>query len=408
MKNTALILAASMAASIAFAGSAVEQFNELDRGTLSGRMQTLSMYRDYDGGDNNHSTTLGIQLDYMSNEMAGWSVGASYVGAGVIDTMVDGEANPGDRRVQNGRVNLLNEAYLSYNMEALGLTNTTAYLGRRAINGEVFRYDDFRQKKRSVEAIMVESGEFHKTRIIAGHAWEMSNWIDSGNLWKFRNFDNYGTDGITWGEVVNNCVEDLEVAVFDAMAYDLANLLGVRAKYSISEDTAILAYLRNERDIGNGADLDSNAFGLSVQQQVGDVKLEGGYFGVGGDSLAFQEATTGINHALGSSLMIYSSQFSGGADTLYLKAVTKLEKTKTVLYGLYNYTLHDEGKNNGSAASPAYFRQAQELNIVVKQPCPVFDNLTICFKGGIGTRDGVNGGSDTTATDARLFVTYTF
>ncbi|MBT8043017.1 MAG: hypothetical protein HKP10_07715 [Kiritimatiellales bacterium] len=400
MKKTALILAIAMAASFATGESAIKQFNDLDYGTLSGRLQSLSMYRDYEAGNNNHATTLGLQLDYRSPTKSGWSAGASYVGAGVLDSMVDGESSPGDRLLGNGRVNLLNEAYLSYHMEALGLTNTTAYLGRRAINGEVFRYDDFRQKKRAIEAVMIESAEFHKTRIIAGHAWEMSNWIDAGNLWKFDNFDNYGTDGVTWAEIVNNCVEDLEVAVFDAMAQDLANLIGARAKWSLSEDTAVLAYLRHERDIGDGADLESNAFGLSVAQAVGDVKLEGGFFGVGGDSMAFQEVTTGINHALGSSMMIYSGQFSGGAETLYLKAVTKLKETGTVLYGLYNYTLHDKGKTD--------LRQAQELNIVIKQSCPVFDNLTVAFKGGIGTRDGVNGDSDTTATDARLFVTYTF
>ena len=116
--------------------------------------------------------------------------------------------------------------------------------------------------------------------------------------------------------------------------------------------------------------------------------------------MAFQELTTGINHALGSSLMIYSQQFNGGTDTLYLKAVTKLEKTQTVLYGLYNFTRHDTGKSNQ--------RHGQELNIVVKQPVPKFDNLAVAFKGGIGYRDGINGTPDTVGTDARVFVTYTF
>ncbi len=400
MKKSLLIPAIALAASFVSADGPIQQFNALDYGTLSGRLQTLSMYRDYQSGNNNHSTTLGVQLDYRSPTKSGWTAGASYVGAGVVDSMVDGESSPGDRLLGNGRVNVLNEAYLSYNMEALGWTNTTAYLGRRANNGEVFRYDDFRQKKRAIEAVMIESEEFHQTRILVGHAWEMSNWIDAGNLWKFDNFDNWDTDGITWGEVVNHCVDGLEVALFDAYASDVANLLGVRAKWSLSEDTAILGYFRTERDVGRNSGHNANAGGLSVVQQLGDIKFEGGYFGVSGDSLEFQEVTTGINHALGSSMMIYSGQFSGGADTFYAKAVTRIEQTKTTLYGLYNYTLHDQGKSD--------LRQAQELNIVVKQPVPKIDNLTVAFKGGIGTRDGVNGDSDTTATDARLFVTYTF
>lgn len=402
MKKSAIIIATALTASFASAGNAVDQFNELGYGTISGRLQSLSMYRDYDNGDNNQSTTLGIQLNYLSPEKSGWTAGASYVGVGVLDFMESGSGPlpPGDRRIQNGRVNVLNEAYLRYNMEVLGLTNTTATAGRFVNVGEVFRADDFRQKPRAIEAVMIESREFHKTRILVGHAWEMSNWLDAEPFWKFENLDNAGTDGITWGEVVNNCVSNLEVAVFDAYAEDIANLIGARAKYNITDETALLAYLRHEEDVGEANGHDATAVGLSVQQELDTITVEGGYFGVGGDDLFFQELTTGINHALGSSLMIYSSQFTGGSHTVYAKATTKLEKTNTKLYALYNYTVHDQSETN--------LRQAQELNIVVKQPIPKVDNLTVCFKGGIGTRDGVKGAGDTTATDARLFVTCAF
>lgn len=202
------------------------------------------------------------------------------------------------------------------------------------------------------------------------------------------------------GEVVNNCISDLEVAVFDAYAQDIANLIGARARYTLTEETAVLGYVRSEKDVGDNSGHNANAFGLSFEQKIDALTLEGGYFGVSGDNLFFQETTTGINHALGSSLMLYSGQFLGGADTVYAKATTKVERTQTVLYALYNYTIHDEGDTD--------LRQAQELNIVIKQPVPKVDNLTVAFKGGIGTRDGVNGVGDTTATDARLFVTYTF
>lgn len=403
MKNilTLCILYLLVLSTVAQAGHAIEQFNELGYGTLSGRLQTLSMYRDFDNGNNAHSTTLGLKLDYLSPAREGWTIGASYIGAGVLNSMdYATTGNPGDALVGNGRVNLLNEAYLSYNMEALGLTNTTATVGRRVNAGEVFRADDFRQKPRAIEAIMLESRDFHETKILIGHAWEMSNWIDANPLWKFENFENYGTDGITWGEVVNNCISDLEVAVFDAYAQDIANLIGARARYTLTEETAVLGYVRSEKDVGDNSGHNANAFGLSFEQKIDALTLEGGYFGVSGDNLFFQETTTGINHALGSSLMLYSGQFLGGADTVYAKATTKVERTQTVLYALYNYTIHDEGDTD--------LRQAQELNIVIKQPVPKVDNLTVAFKGGIGTRDGVNGVGDTTATDARLFVTYTF
>jgi hypothetical protein len=114
---------------------------------------------------------------------------------------------------------------------------------------------------------------------------------------------------------------------------------------------------------------------------------------VHGSSMRFQETTTGINHPLGSSMMIYAKQFNGGARTAYLKAVTKIRKT--VLYALYNYTWHDNQRFDG-----------QELNIVVKQP--IVDNFSLALKGGIGCRDWHNGNNNTTSTDTRLFATYTF
>jgi hypothetical protein len=406
MKKSILIMAATAAASLSFGEGAIKQFNDLGYGTLSGRLQTLSMHRDYEGIGTQHSTTLGLQLGYLSPEKEGWSIGATYNGAGVLASKDYGNStNPGEALIGNGRVNLLNEAYLAYSMEALGLTNTVATLGRKVNNGEVFRADDFRQKPRSIEAVSVESRDLHATRIQVGHAWEMSNWIDADPLWRFENFDNYGTDGITWGEVANTCVENLEVAAFDAFAYDIANLLGVRAKYQLSEDTALLGYYRNEVDVGSGADHNANVVGLSVVQNVGDFKLEGGYFGVIGDDLVFQETTVGINHALGSSMMLYAGQFQGDAHTFYGKAVTTLEKTKTTFYGLYNYTHHDTGK------AGKLLRSGQELNVVVKQPVPKIDNLSVALKVGLGYKDGIGttpATGDTFATDTRLFVTYTF
>lgn len=397
MKKHALILSAIGAAAAATAGSVVAPLNDLGYGTVSGRIQSLYMYRDYDDGNNNHATSVGLKLDYLSPELSGFSVGASYIGVGVVDSM-DNEHNRGDRLLGNGRVNVLNELYLSYKMEDLGLSETVATVGRRVCNGEVFRADDFRQKPRALEGFSVESRDLPHTRIQAGYAWEMSNWIDAGDQWRFDNFDAYDTDGVAWFEAVNNSIENLEVAVFDAYMNDSANLVGLRGKYQILEETALLGYCRWESDVGDNSGHDAKVLGLSVEQKVGPVTLEGGYFGVFGDNLVFQETTTGINHALGSLMLIYALPFSGDTDTVYVKATTKIEKTKTAFYALYHYTVPDEQKYN--------IRQAQELNVMVKQAVPKIDNLSVHLKLGIGTRDGVDGVSDTLATDARLFVTY--
>ncbi|VGO21637.1 hypothetical protein SCARR_03711 [Pontiella sulfatireligans] len=374
---------------MAGAESIMKPFNDQGYGTISGRVQYLGMYRDYDNGNNGNASTMGIVLNYTTPEVAGFDAGVGYNYAGELFNGDNSSLNA------NGNINVFNEGWLRYNFGALGYSNTTVLAGRKINNGEIFRADDFRQKSRSIETVQFQTQDLTDTKLTVGHALRMSSWIQVRDLADFNEFNEvFGTDsssaGVTWGELVNNCVEGLEIALFDAYAWDVANLIGTRVKWDVLEDSAILGYYRHENDVGDASTRNSEAFGLSLQQKIGRVTLEPGYFGVRGSNLRFQEATTGINHALGSLMMIYAGQFNGGTDTAYLKAVTKLEKTDTTLYGLYTYTWNKSSD------------EAQELNLVVKQP--VAKNLTVCFKGGVGYREEQN----TTATDARLFATYTF
>ena len=80
--------------------SVIKTFNDQGYGTISGHLQSLSMYRDFEGmaaEDYAYSTTLGLQLDYLSPKKSGWRIGASYVGVGVLDSSdYDDRSNPGE------------------------------------------------------------------------------------------------------------------------------------------------------------------------------------------------------------------------------------------------------------------------------------------------------------------------
>lgn len=389
MKKIVLLLVAAALNTLAVEDP-VKALNELGCGTVSGRVQSLSMYRDYadDGKGNGANSSLGLVLGYVSPECAGFDFGLTYNVAGEF------LKNNNSGLLANDDINVLNEAWLRYRIT----TNTSVTVGRKVNNGEVFRDNDFRQKARSIEVVQLDYTGITDLKLSMGHAFRMSNWIDAGDRSDFNDFgDVFGadkdTDGISWGEMVYTGFDNLEIALFDALAYDVAYLIGTRAKWNVTTNSALVGYYRHESDVGESTAGDSDAFGLSWQQKVGEVTtLEPGYFGVRGDSLRFQETTTGINHPLGSSLMIYGGQFAGDSDTAYLKATTKFGSTK--LYALYNYTWHDKLPYDG-----------QELNVVITQP--IFDNLTVAFKGGIGRRE-FSGGGDTTATDARLFITLKF
>ena len=380
--------------------SILKPINDMGYGTFSGRVQLLAMYRDFEdvpAGEHGDATTLGVVLNYVSPEFSGFDVGAAY---NYAFTVADGGNT---NLLHNDDINVINEGWLRYNFEAFDLNGSHAIVGRKITNGEVFRKDDFRQKARSIETAQFTTTDISNMTLTVGHAIKMSNWIDSTSStgvdrWDFNDFGDvfgmdYDTDGVTWGEAVYTGIDDWEFSVFDAYAWDVTNLTGTRIQYSVSDDAKITGYYRHESDVGKADTRNSDAYGLSYSQKVGKFTLEPGYFAVHGSGLRFNEATTGINHPLGCSMIIYGGQFNGGAQTAYFKATTKVNKT--VLYALYNYTWQDNTNFDG-----------QELNFVAKHP--ITDRLTATFKGAVGYRDGNSGTGNTTATDARMFLTYVF
>lgn len=401
MKKIVFILLASVLSSSA-SDSLLKPVNDLGYGTFKLRAQTLSMYRDYEGLGNGYSTTLGWKLDYSTPEWAGLTAGFSYIHVDVLHTGGGRYSSNGEALLSNGNVNELNELWLKYNLGALGLSNTFVKVGRQVVNGEVFRADEFRQKPRALEAVLFETREIPNTVVTIGHAERLSNVWDNGLDSQFRDLEDVlgsanEAHGATWAEAVFTGITNLEVAVYDAYAYDIANIFGGRVKYNLCDQTAINGYYRHEANVGGGTKHRSNMYGASIQQKIGGVTVEPGFLSISGDTLLFSELGTGINHPLGSSMMIYGSIFNGGADTYYLKAITKIDKT--VLYSLYTYTTHDRPIGKASY-------NGHELDVVAKQL--LTDRFSIAFKMGVGVRDGHGGTADTTATDARLFVTYDF
>lgn len=397
MKVLILIPALAMTVSPALADSPLQAFNAQGHGTVSGRVQYLGMYRDFDNGNNGnngHASTLGFILGYVSPQWHGLDAGVTYNYAGMF-------ASGGNSAlVTNDGIRVFNEAWGRVNLAGAGLPGTALVVGRKISNGEVFRADDFRQKSRSIQALQLETRDIPALALTVGHAEKMSNWVDVGDRWEFNDFGEvfgvgYDTDGITWAEGVYTGIDRLELALFDAYAWDVANLAGARVKYRLSESSALTGHYRHEESVGDAADRSADAYSLGFEQKFAAATVEPGWFGVRGDDLRFQETTTGINHPLGLSLMIYPSMFAGDTDTVYVKGTTKLGNT--ALYALYSYTWHDDAR---------YPYDAQELDVVVKQS--LTKEFSVSVKLGYGTRESTAGGDDTTATDARLFVTYAF
>ena len=380
--------------STAFAGSLADPLNDSIPGEISGRVQFLGMHRDFEHGLSGSNATLGTLLGYDSPQFGTFDFGVAYNHA---FELFDG----GDTAILlNDDIHVLNEAWFRVRPDGGVFDDLALTAGRKIIHGEVFREDDYRQKARSVEGLEITSTAFENLTLSAGHALRMSNWIDLGDRWDFNNFgDVFGTgsdtDGLTWLEGCYTGWDKWNVTVFNACAWDISNLTGLRLQHDFCDEAAAIGYYRHEEDIGRAASRHTDAWGMSYRQKLGAVTIEPGLFSVHGDGLLFQEATTGINHPLGVSMLICTKHFDGGARTAFISASGKLGRTS--LYLLYNYTWR-------TATGDTF--DAEELNLVVKHP--VTENLAVALKAAVGQELGHPGTADRTLSDARLFVTLAF
>lgn len=387
------------------------KINDVQIGTLSGQAQLLSMHRNYEGVGNGASSTLGGVLDFSSVRVRNVGFKLSYVHVEVLGTS-GGRfgTQQGENLLYNGKVNVFNEAAVDFFCPK---TKSSFKVGRQVVNGEIFRANPFRQKKRSLEAAVFSLGSIKNLNISIGHANRMSNVWDHRDhnwlTWKFKDLSfaalgkqggnlAYDTDGFHWIEGVYG-TRNFEIATYYGRASEIADVRGLRSRVSMKSGYDLLTYFRSEESIDQ---LDTDApyrsmmYGLSVAKTYGIYSLESGFLGISGDGLLFEELNTGINHALGSSLMIYPGIFNGGAKSAYMRAVIK-KPNQRLYYFLYTYTWHE--------ASKSAINTAQEVDFVFKHPWNAVFSFNL--KGGYGIRDNFNG-SKTDAVDLRFFLTHKF
>lgn len=349
---------------------------------LSGRVRSLSMARDYEGKGSGENSTLGLMVHAEGELSRQVSAGATYIYA--EEVYAKGQSD----MLSNNDFHLLNEAWLRFE----GPQGMTGRAGRIISNGEIFREDDSRQKPRAVEALT-----FSREGLTLGHALRMSHYLQSGDRWDFNPFDEVfrvgdESEGVSWVEGCFPLSRELEIGMYDAVAWRISNLTGSRVQWTVCDSLTVLGYLRWEKGLEDQQAHSSETYGISLQKSWGKLKLEPGFLSVHGDKMLFQETTTGFNHALASCMIIYACPFDGGADTFYLKATSKLGHTGLYLLGMYSR--HDQQPFD-----------AEEVNLVLKHP--LGRRVDLACKVGLGYREN-DQAANTTASDLRLFVTCVF
>ncbi len=375
----------------------VDTFNKSDYGTISGRLQNVTMYRDFadDGARTAKGSNVGIVLKYLSPKSEGLDFGLTYTGAWEF---WDEGNSP---LLSLGNVNVLNEAWLRY-----GFTDKASVtLGRKVHHGQVFTKDDYRQKERSLEGIRFDyAGD--DTSLVLGHAWRLANWKGRDDHREdFQNFKDVfkyqgyeppeDTDGVTWGEWTYTGLDNLKFIIYDGYAHDVANLFGVRAEYNFSDATKLQGVFRSEAEVGDSTAGDAQTYDLSISHKFGKSKVIAGYFGVRGSDVVFGEESTGNPTPLG----YYAGQYKEGANSPYFRYITTIGKTFVFL--MADLPFHDVQPFDG-----------QYYGAVIKHP--ITDKFSATFKGWVGFRDYKDGHTNATGTDEstsydwRLFLTYKF
>jgi len=418
------------------------KLGETNFGKAAGKVQTLTMQRDFSvdnnvGAGNSHSTTGALTLEYWSPELAdtGLTLKLQYVHAEVLESgggLMDANKDAGEA-LHNSAFSILNEAYIEWNLKALGLEKTTIRIGRQIIDLDFVSKYNIRQKSNAIQGIVLTTGDLHEDiSLTLAHITKYSSWSsrkDGANDafdYEFIDVEDVLTSSFGWGEGVIDAdgmqaismtytgIENLTLTLWDLYASQLANVWGVDAHYTLNETTTLNVKYSRQDSLGEMRNLLDNV-GVNFSSEIVDVNLKykpegkfclnpGVYHVFGSNDVTDSENYYNpfvFDHLTNIALLNYTNPYIAGATGYYLKVGTKIKATGTTIAAFGIYVNHD---NSGPA--PVNY-DAYEVDMYITQNLPV-EGLSATVKLGYGHRDGKNGARSTHATDARLFVSYVF
>ncbi len=390
-------------------------------GTFSGRVQTLFMGRQFDNradrADELHSNSTAVTINYESPVFLGLSFSGQYVHAfgqfGRGDEEKFGEEDPA-YILSNSNFSILNNAYLRYDLEKLGLRESHVTVGRQTLDLGFVTSCNIRQKDQAFEGIAVDIGHFQGLSVNLGVLDKFSSWtsrddLTSGGLANgFIDIEKvegvpYSTRGIQFVELIYSDSQRMSLALYDYYGDDLYNTVGANIDYSLNSSDEFstevsLKYIGQQGmdrfDKFNRFELESNAFQAGIQLTSDDFSIEPGVFMVAGDG-----PENDIRSPFQPQLIIEQAMFetdfgfSGGSRSFYVEMSQKWSKSQ--IYILYLYTDFKAGLLNG---------RINETDVIYSRN--LTENLYVKLKLGLVDYDDDVG--NTTLLDYRLFVGYNF
>ncbi|MFW5915800.1 MAG: hypothetical protein ACOCTQ_04930, partial [Planctomycetota bacterium] len=285
-----------------------EPLNTQELGHFSGRVQLLLMRRNFDHQDAS-SGTLATTLGYVSPDRYPVQVGLTYIHSARL--FEGGSLNPpegGAYPVLNDRFSILQEAYLKWKLDDLGLSDSHFVVGRKNSDYDFAPTFAIRQKPQGLEGLFPHLGQWEDFSIDVGHIERFSSWggRNEGSDYLHHRYQKIedvvaAHDGISAPggassmQFVNLDAQPLpwlDLTVYDLYGYNLYNTFGLKTATTLQDgengDLVWKKHLVVQNDVGNynralGEGLDATALETSLALTRGDFMLEPGLFSVFSD-----------------------------------------------------------------------------------------------------------------------------
>ena len=393
--------------------SMLESFNNQIPGDFSLTMQSIVMGRNKGGSSGNNyqekASSTSLTFDYISDNYQGLSLGASYVFSreNYSNESPEHHTDPAYSLNLNS-FDIMNESYLNYAFENVGLKNTYIRVGRQVVNLNFVRKYNIRHKDQAFEAAIFHFGDMENWKITAGQLEKFSSWAanyssdgqtlknDFINIEQVENVS-YSTRGFQFSEVSYTGFNNTSLTVYDYYGADLYNTLGLNFDYEFHlgtwDEVLKIRYI-SQSDLGKfSQNIEAKAYQLGLQLKNNDLSIEAGIFTVTG---------TGADHNIKSPFQpnliieeaLYETDlgFEGGSQSYYLESTYSWSDHS--LYFLILHTDADESNNT-------------EADIIYNYD--ISDNLYVKLKFAYGKlQKSIENSNEEWITDHRVFIGYRF
>ncbi|MGR3179347.1 MAG: hypothetical protein ACUZ8E_14965 [Candidatus Anammoxibacter sp.] len=299
---------------VANAGESFLSLAEKGYGTVSGKIQYLTMGRIRDGNDgfgsslggDAHSGSLALTTNYASPVFKGFSIGLQYVHSEEIyseGNFDNGRKNPA-YNLSNSGFSKLNNAFLRYDFSNIGLKDTSLTIGRQSLDLTFATKYNIRQKAQAFEAIVFATNIIDNLAVTIGHLSKFSSWtskddLNTGNSSnKFIDVENvesvpYNTKGFQFIETRFTGIPNTILTVYDYFGHDLYNTFGFKVDYTFNPDSTFIQYnpklhYIKQWDVGRfakdaGTPVGADVIQAGLKMTKGNFSIEPGIFWVTGD-----------------------------------------------------------------------------------------------------------------------------